>query len=94
MAARLSSTNRIPIQKRTNAIGSIATRSRSSMPAMERVEGLATAEANHGSPTAPATSFNLTVQELALVNSFRKLPNDERRQGVLEAMEMLCHAYD
>jgi hypothetical protein len=39
-------------------------------------------------------AFNLSIQDLRLLNSFRRIPDDIRREDVLDAMEKICHGYD
>lgn len=46
-------------------------------------------------PDAAANGpFNLSIQDLRLLQSFRGIPDDIRRKEVLDAMEAMCHAYD
>jgi hypothetical protein len=81
-----------PVSARWAAISriseSLALLSLSRLQAIEELARLGDADA------APGRAFQLSIQELRLLQSFRGIPDDTRREDVLDAMETICHAYN
>jgi hypothetical protein len=61
--------------------------------ALQRLENAARAELSPATAAGAHASLNLSIQELRLVKSFRQLPEDQRRDSVLNAMELFSQAY-
>ncbi len=50
--------------------------------------------ARRGPASSCGRAFQLSIQDLRLLKCFRGIPDDIRREDVLDAMETMCHAYD
>lgn len=63
------------------------------MQTLRSVEGLLRPGTCGTAPRAVPNCFTFTMQELRLVQAFRSLPADERRDSVLEAVELFASTY-
>mgnify|MGYP001043940335 CR=1 FL=1 len=65
---------------------------RLSLASLHQLEKIVESELSE-KPCGDAAAFNLSIQELRLIRSFRSLPDSHRRESVVSSMEMFSQAY-